>query len=194
MKLEVCIISREIIKPSSSTPNHLRIYKLSPIDQLNLNFFLPFTLFYSRAPKNSDHLKKSLSKILTYFYTFAGRVKADNFIDCDDYGVPFVEARVAGDMSELVHIKNPEIDLLQQLLPYKPLDEQMSKTRFNFAAQINYFECGGVAISFCVGHFVADAATAAHFIKSWATVACDCDDDDDLIKEDISLSPPHKIF
>ncbi|KAK4842346.1 hypothetical protein QYF36_019933 [Acer negundo] len=122
------------------------------------------------------------------------RVKADNFIDCDDYGVPFVEARVAGDMSELVHIKNPEIDLLQQLLPYKPLDEQMSKTRFNFAAQINYFECGGVAISFCVGHFVADAATAAHFIKSWATVACDCDDDDDLIKEDISLSPPQDFL
>ncbi|KAK4839908.1 hypothetical protein QYF36_025867 [Acer negundo] len=182
MKLEVCIISREIIKPSSSTPNHLRIYKLSHIDQSNFNFFVPFTLFYSRGPKSSDQLKKSLSKILTYYYPFAGRVK-DNFIDSDDNGVSFVEAHVAGDMSEV--LKKPEIDLLQQLLPYQP--REMSAIEFNLAIQINYFESGGVAISFCFGHFIVDAAAVAHFIRSWAMVACG---GDDTIK-DISLFPSH---
>ncbi|KAK1561881.1 hypothetical protein Q3G72_002478 [Acer saccharum] len=109
-----------------------------------------------------------------------GRVK-DNFIECDDYGVSFVEAGVAGDMSEV--LKKPEIDLLQQLLPYKP--REMSATQFNLAIQINYFESGGVAISFCFGHFIVDAAAVAHFMKGWATVACG---GDDLIK-DISLFP-----
>ncbi|KAK0595768.1 hypothetical protein LWI29_009821 [Acer saccharum] len=184
MELSVCIISREIIKPSSPTPNHLRIYNLSPID-LSMKFYRSFILFYSRAPKSFEHLKNSLSKILANYYPFAGRLK-DNFIDCDDYGVSFVEARVAGDMSTV--LKTPEIDLLGQLLSCKP--HEMSATQFNLAIQINYFDCGGVAITFCVGHFIVDATTVAHFIKSWAMVACG---GDDIIK-DISLFPSQDWF
>ncbi|KAK1563127.1 hypothetical protein Q3G72_022758 [Acer saccharum] len=147
MELSVCIISREIIKPSSPTPNHLRIYNLSPIDLRRLK---------------------------------------DNFIDCDDYGVSFVEAHVAGDMSTV--LKTPKIDLLGQLLSCKP--HEMSATQFNLAIQINYFDCGGVAITFCVGHFIVDATIVAHFIKSWAMVACG---GDDIIK-DISLFPSQDWF
>ncbi|XP_050221707.1 salutaridinol 7-O-acetyltransferase-like [Mercurialis annua] len=38
-------------------------------------------------------------------------------------------------------------------------------------AQVNYFKCGGVAISVCMWHVVADGPTAASFISTWAKIA-----------------------
>ena len=66
--LSVEVISKEIIKPSSPTPDHLNHYKLSFNDQLS-----PPVSFY--APDHSDikfniddisnRLKSSLSEVLT---------------------------------------------------------------------------------------------------------------------------------
>ncbi|KAL5857801.1 hypothetical protein ACOSQ3_005259 [Xanthoceras sorbifolium] len=192
--MEIRIISREIIKPSSPTPNHLRSHKLSPMDLFVRESYFSFVLYYSGACKNainnsSDHLKKSLSKTLTYYYPFAGRVKDGVSVDCDDYGATFVEAKVAGDMSEL--LKQPEMELLGQLRPYNP--EEMLRAQVNLAVQANYFDCGGVAISFYFRHVIADGPAAANFIKNWGKVACGADDIKDVVFDFTSSSFPPQI-
>ncbi|KAK2652821.1 hypothetical protein Ddye_012677 [Dipteronia dyeriana] len=187
MEVPIRIISsREIIKPSSRTPNHLRIHKFSRIDQINLDNAFPFIFFYnSGADKNSSHhLKQSLSKILTHYYPFAGRVKDHFSVECDDYGVSFIEAHMATNVSEALQNTNPL--LLEQLMPYKP-HELITTTQFNLAVQVSYFGCGGVAICVCFRHCIADAATAANFIKSWSAVASCCGINTDAIEKDVVL-------
>ncbi|XVF08754.1 hypothetical protein REPUB_Repub07fG0030100 [Reevesia pubescens] len=192
--MEVKIISRETVKPCSSTPNHLRTYKLSLLDQFHLNhrLFIPIILFYSSSSIRSENprtnyllLKQSLSKTLTHFYPFAGRVKDSFTIDCNDEGVIFIEAQVVSDMSSV--LQEPEIDLLQQLLPSADADDD----QVMLAIQVNYFACGGMAICASVSHVVADASAAASFVESWAAIACGGDARiDGVVYNCASLFPP----
>ncbi|KAJ4723177.1 Vinorine synthase [Melia azedarach] len=174
MKLHPDIISTEIIKPSSPTPSHLKTYKLSLLDQLSPNIYFPFIFFYSEAIIDSINiaklLKSSLSETLTHYYPFAGQVQDDfSFVDCNDHGVPFIEAHISNKIHEIM--KNPDIDTLEELLPSKP--SKKLSNRVNLAVQLNYFDCGGVAISVCFNHLVADATAAAYFVKNWSTIALD---------------------
>ncbi|XVF49688.1 hypothetical protein PTKIN_Ptkin04bG0033200 [Pterospermum kingtungense] len=126
MELKVQFISRETIKPSSPTPHHLRTHKLSLLDQQAPPVYVPILLFYSPTTdisptKKSCLLKNSLSKTLTYFYPFAGRIKDCYTIDCNDEGATYIEAQIDSDMS--VVLKEPGIDLLLQLLPCDPLEK-----------------------------------------------------------------------
>uniref|UniRef100_A0A6N2MCX9 Uncharacterized protein n=1 Tax=Salix viminalis TaxID=40686 RepID=A0A6N2MCX9_SALVM len=177
IKMEVEIISKEILKPSSSTPQHLRTYKLSVLDQLAPPLYIPIILFYSppceNFCKNSDHLKESFSRTLTHFYPFAGRVKDDFSIDCNDDGAAFIEARVSGDMSMV--IEQADINEHQQLLPCSPYAKisKLSTDQVTLAVQVNYFNCGGMAISICIWHAVADGSALATFVKSWAAITRD---------------------
>nr|TKR65681.1 hypothetical protein D5086_0000319150 [Populus alba] len=162
--MEVQIISKEILKPSSSTPQHLRTYKLSVLDQLAPPLYIPIILFYSPASenlcKNSDHLKESFSRTLTHFYPFAGRIKDGFSVDCNDDGAEFIEARVAG----------------------------------NDAVQVNYFNCGGVAISICIWHAVADASTLATFVNCWAAISRDPNNViDEVVFDCTTLFPPQDL-
>ncbi|KAH7550558.1 hypothetical protein JRO89_XS13G0217600 [Xanthoceras sorbifolium] len=185
--MEVSIISREIIKPSSSNPNHLRTYNFSLMDQLNLEKYFCFLLFYLGPCKTSDdHLKKTLSKVLTHYYPFAGRVHDNFLVDCDDTGATFIEAKVAGDMSGV--LKQPTNELLEQLVP----QEQLSSTVI-LAVQVNHFNCGGVAISVGFRHVVADAVAAANFIKSWATVSSGGNPTENVVFDFTSIFPPQDL-
>ncbi|KAK1592770.1 hypothetical protein Q3G72_030060 [Acer saccharum] len=187
--MDVRIISREIIKPSSSTPYHLRTYKLSGLDQQIINGHIPIVFFYSTAPKSCEGLKKSLSEILTHYYPLAGRLKDYLSIDCDDSGVSLVEARVAGNMSDV--LKQPEIDPQEQLLPCKV--KEFLTSRSILAVQVSYFDCGGVAICLFFRHVCVDATAAANFIKSWAAITA-CGGIDftvqDVIFDCTSIFPP----
>ncbi|KAL2336007.1 hypothetical protein Fmac_010453 [Flemingia macrophylla] len=82
MKVEVEIVSREDIRPSSPTPSHLKTYKLSPLDHLVPSPYAPIILFYtspysdpiyylSHVPNKLELLKQSLSETLTQFYQAA---------------------------------------------------------------------------------------------------------------------------
>ena len=91
--MEINIISTENIKPSSPTPDHLRSFKVSLLDQLAPHFYVPLVLFYSAdefRSKNVDHiqicdqLKKSLSKTLTHFCPLEVSLKGNSFVECDD--------------------------------------------------------------------------------------------------------------
>lgn len=203
--MEINNVSSEIIKPSSPTPQHLKTHKLSVLDQVAGDSLFPIILFYPQTCSNntslnktSDLLKRSLSQTLTLYHPFAGRLKDEFSIDCDDTGATFIEARAAAsDMSEIV--KQPTVDMLEQLMPYK-LNEKPS-VAVNLAAKVTYFEhCGGMALCVCFSHVIADITTAANFIKTWVTFASGSDtssEDDDVIKHAVfgcsSIFPPQKF-
>ncbi|KAG5242358.1 vinorine synthase [Salix suchowensis] len=196
--MEVQIISKEILKPSSSTPQHRRTYKLSVLDQLAPPLYIPIILFYSppceNFCKNSNHLKESFSRTLTHFYPFAGRVKDDFSIDCNDEGAAFIEARVSGDMSMV--IEQADINQHQHLLPCSPYAKisKLSTDQVTLAVQVNYFNCGGMAISICIWHAVADGSALATFVKSWAAITRDPNNVlEEVIYDCTTLFPPQDL-
>ncbi|PON64730.1 Transferase [Parasponia andersonii] len=174
MKVEV--ISSEIIKPSSPTQDYLRRYQLSFLDQICPKAYIPFLYFYelndstselsSIADDISNKLKKSLSQVLTLYYPLAGRFTNDNFIDCNDNGVLYLEARVLrSQLSDVIN--NPIFCELNELLPFK-LDEL---AELHLGVQLNVFETGGIAIGVCVSHRLADDLSSLVFIRNWMAIA-----------------------
>lgn len=173
MKIE--IKSREMIKPSSPTPPNLKIFKLSLIDQLHPPVFTPIILFYSinsPAANKSHHLKSSLSKYLTLFYTLAGRIKDNSAIDCNDKGIVYIEANVNCPISGILK-QPPNVDVLEQFLPGIDRSIEVNTDRPLLFIQENSFTCGGIAIGILISHKITDAATVGTFLKGWATVAAD---------------------
>ncbi|EEF47535.1 Salutaridinol 7-O-acetyltransferase, putative [Ricinus communis] len=196
MKLEIEVISEEIIKPSSPTPDHLRHYKLSFLDQISPPVYNPLLLFYptdGRVKSNNaqkyDQLKQSLSQVLTYYYPLAGRIKDNNLVDCNDEGVPFLQAQaIACRLSDAVN--NPMPTEFRKLLPFE-LDEPQE---FAFGIQLNIFDCGGICIAFCLSHKIADALSTLVFLKTWAAITRG-ETDDIVCPEFISatLFPPKNL-
>ncbi|KAJ0094106.1 hypothetical protein Patl1_16845 [Pistacia atlantica] len=148
--MKVDIVAKEIIKPSSPTPDNLRSFKLSLFDQLAPAVYGPMIFFYPNGAtthhasiaEQSHHLKKSLADTLTRFFPLAGRIK-DNFtIDCNDNGVGCVEARVNCLLSEI--LEHPDLEALNQFLPFE-LDSTESSTDSLILVQSTFFNCGGVA-------------------------------------------------
>ena len=177
MKVEVEVISNEIIKPSSPTPEHLRHYQLSFLDQLSPKTYNPLVLFYeiddddqqdeSKINEISNKIKKSLSDVLTLYYPLAGRAKNDRFVYCNDEGVSYSVGRV-NSTSHLSHvIKNPLPSELCNFLPFK-LHEL---TEFVLGVQLNIFQSGGIAIGLCISHQIADALSCVMFVKTWVAIA-----------------------
>ncbi|XP_031122495.1 salutaridinol 7-O-acetyltransferase-like [Ipomoea triloba] len=174
MKVE--IRSKEIVRPSSPTPQSLKSYKFSFLDQLALNVRIPFVFFYdsSSGAYSHDHintideLKKSLSKTLSLMYPLAGRVKEDKVtIECNDEGVEFIVADVVEIMSCL--LENPEMEKIRQLSPSAKVYEPQPVGKVLLAVQVNRFSCGGIAIGFFVSHAILDGSTLAKFLEIWAS-------------------------
>ncbi|CAL5349744.1 unnamed protein product [Camellia sinensis] len=171
--MKVHIISKETIKPSSPTSPHLKTYKLSLLDQLSSRFYISRVLFYtSNASDNTSykvsHLKKCLSETLALYYPFTGRLRDGVCIDCNDDGVELFEAKISCRLSEI--LKKPTPETLHGLFPSDLLGNNSYKGSL-VVIQINYFDCGGMAVSVCVSHKVADGCTMSNFISDWAAMA-----------------------
>ncbi|KAL7603625.1 hypothetical protein Lser_V15G18101 [Lactuca serriola] len=183
------IVSKDIIKPSSPTPSHLKTYNLSIIDQAMVNTFIPFVTFYPNTglyPSSHDKtltLKKSLSETLTKYYPFAGRHTkvAPTFVDCNDHGAEFLEASIDSTLSDF--LKNSLHRDLDQFFPHglvnersnRPDDDDLqSNGVIPLAVQINHFECGGVAVAMSLSHKLADGSSFTHFLKDWAKTTQFC--------------------
>ncbi|XP_062112600.1 stemmadenine O-acetyltransferase-like [Humulus lupulus] len=173
------VMSNEMIKPLSSTPAHLRRYKLSLLDQLCPKAYLSFIYFYETnnntstesniADDISNKLKKSLSQVLTLYYPLAGTFTDENYVNCNDNGVLFVEARAL--KSQLTDdLKNKPSTTpceLNEFLPFQ-LDQL---TELPLGIQLNIFESGGVAIGVCLSHRLVDDLSSLFFIKNWMAIA-----------------------
>ncbi|KAK9175275.1 hypothetical protein WN944_027281 [Citrus x changshan-huyou] len=176
MKITVETISREMIKPSTPTPNHLRHYHFSYLDQTAPPLYMSLLYFYHlddhKLVSNNNHLfinslKSSLSNVLTKYYPLAGRVK-NNYVDCNDEGVVFSEAKVSCLLSEIINELPSEFNKLH------PFDQEKDFVSINglpIAIQVNMFNCGSVAIAVMISHKIADAASLITFTKNWAAAA-----------------------
>lgn len=195
--MEAQIISKQIIKPSSSTPQRLRTYTLSLLYQLVPPIYVPMIFFYSATSENSSikshHLKTSLSKTLTHFYHLAGRIKDSFSIDCNDEGALYIEAHVDGDMSMI--LQEPDIHMLEKLLPCNTHEVSSDiSSQVILAIQVTDFDCGGIAVTVCIKHAVADSSAVGSFLSSWAAVARGTNGDiDGVIFDRPSLFPPQDV-
>ncbi|KAI5571627.1 hypothetical protein POPTR_011G124300v4 [Populus trichocarpa] len=172
--MDVSIISRELIKPSSPSIHHLLPFKLSLLDQLLPTTYVPMVFFYPRN-NNQDfkglqisiQLKRSLSQTLSTFYPFSGRVRNNSIIDNYEKGAPFVETRVKGSLFDF--LIQPQLNLLNKFLPCQPFGYQSDpEATPQVAIQVNTFDCGGTALGLCFSHKIIDVATAIAFLDSWA--------------------------
>ena len=169
MKIDVEVISREMIKPSTPTLDHLHHYQFSFLDQISPSIYIPLIYFFDLDDQElskhyiSNHLKTSLSEVLTRYYPLAGSVK-DSYVDCDDNGVLFSEAQVSCQFSQILQESFPSYEL-NQFLP----DVQVSNVCL--AIQLNFLTCGNVAIGARISHKIADGSSLITFIKNWAATA-----------------------
>nr|ART34012.1 acylsugar acyltransferase 2 [Salpiglossis sinuata] len=170
------LLSKKMIKPSSPTPISHRIHKLSLMDQMGTHSYVPFSFFYPKQDaassleptKVSRILEKSLSKVLTSYYPLAGRVRDNSFVECNDMGVDFSQVQIDCPMSRIFDVPRAEMDNL-----IFPKDPWIPSTDSLVVAQLNHFECGGVVLSTCISHKVADGYSIAKFLRDWAIVARD---------------------
>ncbi|CAL8098606.1 unnamed protein product [Prunus armeniaca] len=174
--MEVEIISKEKIKPSCPTPSHLRIFKLSLLDQLIPAPYAPVILFYHPPINENDDdninsrlhlLKTSLAETLTGIYPLAGEIKDDLSIDCNDQGAHYVEARVNYSSLDEFLGRPDLLLLLHRFLPCDVTTAGASVTNI----QVNVFKCGGIAIGLCISHKILDGAALCTFLKSWTAIA-----------------------
>ncbi|GMI91392.1 hypothetical protein like AT3G26040 [Hibiscus trionum] len=177
MKMDVEIISTQLIKPSSPTPQHLKIFKLSLLDQLIPAPYAPIILFYPTdhdeiVPNRVELLKKSLPDTLTRFYPLAGRIKDDLSIVCSDEGAYFVEARVNCRLDEF--LQQPDLLALPKLLPCDVNSKEPTAGTYVTNIQVNMFRCGCIAVGVCISHKILDGAALSTFLKAWSAVARGC--------------------
>nr|XP_043631594.1 tabersonine-19-hydroxy-O-acetyltransferase-like [Erigeron canadensis] len=172
-KLDMEIISKEIIKPSSPTPNHLKTLNLSMLDQLTFQNYIPLLILYkSELTRSSIYvLKKSLSETLKMYYPFAGRLRKDSVtVDCGDQGVVFVEAKMSGcTLSDF--LQNPNLERQKLLFAEGFLWKGSCIGEPFVAVQVTSFEGGGMAVGFTISHKVADGCTYGTFLSDWAAMA-----------------------
>lgn len=126
-EMEVEVVSRDTIKPSSPTPDHLRHYKLSFLDQIQVPVFMPLVIFFPRddvvsLDEKCSRIKRSLADALAKFYPLAGRVRDNLYVDCNDEGALYVEARVRCKLSDI--LENPVPRVLNRFLPCELDDVQ----------------------------------------------------------------------
>ncbi|KAK1388615.1 Vinorine synthase [Heracleum sosnowskyi] len=175
MKLQ--IVSRQNIKPTSPTPQHLRTFKLSLLDQLIPAPYAPIVVFYpnndgashSEVQEKLLLLKESLSETLTRFYPLAGVIDDDLSINCNDQGAYFAVAEVNSLLSDF--LKNLSLPSIQHFLPCENSFDGSGGGARVTNIQVNVFECGGIAIGLCISHKIVDGAALSSFLQGWATTA-----------------------
>ncbi|XP_074318125.1 tabersonine-19-hydroxy-O-acetyltransferase-like [Silene latifolia] len=180
MQIEIEILSKETIKPYHATPSNKEPMQSSLLDQLSPHIYTRVIFFYlhdNNTHKNpqftssniTNLLKISLSKTLTKYYPFAGRVNSDNQIDCNDKGVDldvgFCNCRLFNILQQ------PESESVPEMLPISGNEALNGKLIDSLVKiQITHFKCGGISIGGCFSHKVADASSIATFMNDWATM------------------------
>ncbi|KAJ4715307.1 vinorine synthase-like [Melia azedarach] len=184
--MDLEMISREWIKPSSPTPSHLKTYELCLIDQyighhfpsvllfypLNINLHLSSTLvdIDRIVSERLQLLKKSLSEALTLYYPLAGKIKDDMSVQCNDEGIYFVEARAKIPLNQFLN--QPNRSLIGKLSPVNDSEKRgQIKELYVGQIQVTVFACGGLAICICISHKICDVRTTSCFMRCWSALA-----------------------
>nr|UTN00743.1 acylinositol acyltransferase [Solanum quitoense] len=170
------LLSRKLIKLLSPTPPSLRLYNLSLMDCTNPPQYSPVAFFYPK-PQNcnkiqiSQILENSLSKVLTSYYPFAGRIKDNNtYVECNDTGAgaEYLNVRISCPMSEI--LDHPYNDVVDVVFP-QDVPWGNALNRSPLVLQLSHFDCGGIAVSICLSHKLADGYSLHKFVSDWAATA-----------------------
>lgn len=171
-------LSETYIKPSTPTPPSLRHHKLCLNSQFEkeyipLAFFYPITTHPSTfsdelREKTSRVLETALSKTLSYYYLFAGRLKDNKYIECNDKGVYFSQVKFKFPLSHMEN-KREKSHLKAYTLPNCFVRDDDNDLSLLFV-QVNYFECGGIALSISMNHKLGDISSLFTFYRDWASL------------------------
>ncbi|KAH6770447.1 hypothetical protein C2S52_015250 [Perilla frutescens var. hirtella] len=162
------LVSKKLIKPCTPTPQNLKNYKLSFIDEVSPQMEVGVILFYPLSNKKRSCLEESLAKILVQFYPLAGRYNSnDCCVDCSDQGAGFVIAEALEiELIDLIAERN--LEKLEALSPPCNRFQENEATDPLLSIQITKFKCGGLAISISVPHRIFDASSLETFIAAWS--------------------------
>ncbi|XP_047957458.1 pelargonidin 3-O-(6-caffeoylglucoside) 5-O-(6-O-malonylglucoside) 4'''-malonyltransferase [Salvia hispanica] len=160
--------STKLIKPLTPTPQNLKNYHISFLDQHVVKKYIAVVLCYQSAPDNG-RLEESLAETLVHFYPLAGRyIKTDLMVDCNDQGAEFIEAEAQDDVEVTDMIgKTDTIHLCPE--QYFGLDEGADDPLLSI--QVTRFSCGGATIAVSVSHRVFDVSSLETFLSAWSSVS-----------------------
>ncbi|XP_010556026.1 PREDICTED: BAHD acyltransferase At5g47980-like [Tarenaya hassleriana] len=170
MGVKVELMSKEVIKPATPTPDHLRTLERTLFDQVMPQIYINAIFFYSKTSNDqtlttlSQRLKNSLSEILTRFYPLAGRMEGVS-VNCNDEGALFTEARADTLLSD--YLTNPDAVSLKQLI-INPCDRLDPGSWPLLHVKVSFFRTEGVAVAVSVSHEIFDVASFLAFVRSWA--------------------------
>ncbi|MCO5561877.1 hypothetical protein L7F22_015502 [Adiantum nelumboides] len=176
-------LSTCIVKPSTPTPPQHMF--LSAADCFWRWFHYNQRILFFKVDQNQplshldfviSHLKASLASALVEFFPWAGRVFEQEdrrlALDCNDAGVPFIEAYIDMPFSAL------EKDGFQHRPFFKHFPPHGDVTKWNgpddplLSIQVTRFPRDeGFVLGIGHSHIVADGASLWHFMKSWGECA-----------------------
>ncbi|XP_028776930.1 vinorine synthase-like [Neltuma alba] len=141
-KVKVEIVSQVTIKPLSPTPNHLKHFQISLLDEIATpsSFYLLVVLFYFAF----NHI----------------------FPNCR---VP--SSKLSDFLKDNTNQQLNEIKGFLPLDPYKPKLDDDEEDHLIMAVHVIEFGCGGKAIGVCISHKVCDTTSVASFLKAWSQKA-----------------------
>ncbi|XP_057778389.1 pelargonidin 3-O-(6-caffeoylglucoside) 5-O-(6-O-malonylglucoside) 4'''-malonyltransferase-like [Salvia miltiorrhiza] len=180
-------MSSKLIKPHTPTPQNLKNYKLSYLDEASPQLNIAVILFYESKPEDGGlQLEESLARILVEFYPLAGRfINNYSSIDCCDEGAELVEAE-ALDVELIELVAKIESDQLENLLPDQHFRRHEAPDNPILSIQITRFSCGGAAIGISVSHKIFDGSSLATLVAAW-TDATNPDHDKRVISPSFHL-------
>ncbi|KAF3434138.1 hypothetical protein FNV43_RR25241 [Rhamnella rubrinervis] len=168
--IDIQMVYKGFIKPSVPTPDRLRHYQLSYLDQIAPSTFMPMVLFYkSNLTKQElcNRFKKSLSDVLTLYYPLAGRVKTKLCVDCSDQGGYYFEANVKHKLSDVFENLSSN-EVLEKFLPPVAFSDSNGVP---LAVQLTFFQCGAMAMSVKLSHEILDGLSFFMFVNAWTAIA-----------------------
>ncbi|GAB4829309.1 hypothetical protein Ancab_018979 [Ancistrocladus abbreviatus] len=171
------LLSKETIKPSIPTSENLRTYKLSFLDHVAPNVYARNIFFFASKPSDqrpttTSNIKESLSKLLSVYYPFTGRIKDKVSFNCNDDGFEFFESRIACQLADV--LEQPDIEKMYRFLP---LSSDSSPKDFDpkslAVVQVTHFDCGGIAVGTLFSTKLCDVQSIATFMNDWASITLD---------------------
>ncbi|XP_016162197.1 spermidine hydroxycinnamoyl transferase [Arachis ipaensis] len=169
----VSIQSSYTVTPSEPTPE-VRLFSLC--EQIKLRTHAPS--FYAYNPTNFDkinihNLRDALSKALSIYYPFAGRLcwtQGGRWeIHCNAKGALLIEASCKGKTLEDLRDFVPN-GLVTQLIPNIDYSAPLEDTPI-LAVQLTRFSCGGVTVGVAMCRGALDGTGGMRFINTWAKLA-----------------------
>ncbi|KAH0991826.1 hypothetical protein GBA52_003309 [Prunus armeniaca] len=113
------------------------------------------------------HNSTSLKYPTTSRTHYSRCIEHNQFIHCNDKGIPFIEAQVLDcTLSDVLNNHIPS-----ELNKFMPFELEDITNLLPFRVQLNIFQCGGFAIGQCISYKIVDGLLYFMFGKIWVAIA-----------------------